>query len=156
MSSNRVINNLPNNQETINTTTDLLTDFHKILELFDRENLIYKNQINILKDAVTTLQTNDDNLISNMSRELQELRSVINNIHVDPASNLSTSTITGLNQPRDISDYLCQICLDKPRDCLLEPCMHFCICTGCVRKLSDKNCPICRRDIDFWQNVFIS
>jgi hypothetical protein len=119
-------------------STDLLADFRKILELFDRENQIYKNQISILKDAVTTLQTNEDKLIDNMSRELKELRNVINGLNMDTTSNsVIASSLPNSEPGRVINDYLCQICLDTPRDCLLEPCMHFCICTGCVKKIFD-------------------
>ena len=85
-----------------------------------------------------------------MTRELEELKTTLQNLI--PTSNINIST----NQPKELNDYLCQICLDTPRDCLLEPCMHFCICVRCVVKLVDKKCPMCRRDIDFYQNVFIS
>ena len=39
-----------------NYSSNLLSDFHRILELFDRENQIYKQQISILKDSVAELQ----------------------------------------------------------------------------------------------------
>jgi hypothetical protein len=148
---------------------DLLADFRKILGLFDREYLIYKAQINILKDTVNTIQTNDNTLITNITRELNELKHTLNNISNDKSGlatlaldksitankpNADTTNTTGTT--RQLTDYLCQICLDAPRDCLLEPCMHFCLCARCVNQLSESKCPICRRPIEFYQNVFIS
>jgi len=147
---------------------DLLTNFQKILALFDRENQIYKTQINILKDAVNTLQNTDATNVSNIRRELNELRVTLGSLEPQlnsVAPNISNSganleTPHQYQQPlqntRQITDYLCQICLDSPRDCILEPCMHFCLCNGCVIKLPESKCPICRRKIEFFQNVFIS
>jgi hypothetical protein len=157
---------------TITTSvTDLLDDFRKILSYFDRENQLYRSQINILKDAVNSLQTNEDMMINNMGRELNELRVTLGSLEQQHTNtpNLTDKALTALIAPteqialvtesatnRKISDYLCQICLDTPRDCILEPCMHFCICAGCVAKLPETKCPICRRHIEFYQNVFIS
>ena len=70
-----------------------------------------------------------------------------------PNANTTNTTST---TTRQLTDYLCQICLDAPRDCLLEPCMHFCLCARCVNQLPESKCPVCRRPIDFYQNVFIS
>jgi hypothetical protein len=142
------------------TQPDWLTDFHKILELFGRETTIYKNQIKNLSLLVDKLQKKETEGISIMSHEqLNELRSIINNLALNIAgidqqsiSNSSANTTT----TRNINDYLCQICLDIPRDCILEPCMHFSLCSRCVSQLIESKCPICRRQIEFYQNVFIS
>lgn len=144
--------------------TDLIADFRKILSIFDRETQIYKAQINILKDAVNTLQVNEDELITNMRRELTELKATLGSIEQQSTPNISTHDIVSNTNnnttvsmtDRQITDYLCQICLDAPRDCILEPCMHFCLCSGCVTRLPEAKCPICRRPIEFYQNVFIS
>jgi hypothetical protein len=159
MSANSNIS--PSTTSPSTTTTnlepiDLLADFRKILGLFDRENQIYKAQIDILKDTLSTLQTNEDNMISKMSQELQELRQVINNLGGEMSNSITTPAATAAEAPRQLTDYLCQICLDAPRDCLLEPCMHFCLCARCVNQLPESKCPICRRPIEFYQNVFIS
>ena len=200
------------------THTDLLTDFHKILALFDKETQIYKQQISILTSSINELQNNDGNRINMISRELSELRTIINSIDhqppadvdnrptdadnipednrpedadnrpednrptdadnipednrpaeielveeapINPSGNIisfpnGTSGLTDKSgKSRDINDYLCQICLDLPRDCLLEPCMHFCVCVRCVKLLIEPKCPVCRRTIEFYQNVFI-
>ena len=40
------------------------------------------------------------------------------------------------------SEPMCIVCLDATQDCLLEPCMHICICMACSASLT--NCPKCR------------
>ena len=139
------------------TTTDLLTDFRKILELFDKETKIYKEQLNILNQSINELQTNDANRINEMSRELGELRVILTGIEPNQDNPQCQKTPNNVqDNVRNINDYLCQICLDKPRDCILEPCMHFSLCNRCVKLLPEPKCPICRRTIEFFQNVFIS
>ena len=160
MSDNSNTSNISNtNTDTTSLAPiNLLADFRKIIGLFDRENQIYKAQINILKDTINTIQTNDDVLFNDITRELNELKHTLNNIScqiVDSKSTTMAST-SATNSARQLTDYLCQICLDAPRDCLLEPCMHFCLCVSCVTRLPDNKCPVCRRHIDFYQNVFVS
>lgn len=41
----------------------------------------------------------------------------------------------------------CIVCLDKPRDIVVIPCGHICICSSCVQLVNNK-CPICRMKID--------
>ena len=49
------------------------------------------------------------------------------------------------------SSLLCHVCQDKPRDCVLMPCMHMQTCSVCVRRIRQKHgpteCPICRTTI---------
>ena len=48
-----------------------------------------------------------------------------------------------LSQEREKS--LCIICLDTPREVLLKPCKHYCLCSSCTSRL--RECPICKRRI---------
>lgn len=46
----------------------------------------------------------------------------------------------------------CQICQDRPRDCVLMPCMHMHTCHKCINEMRNRNmgaykCPICRSSI---------
>lgn len=44
----------------------------------------------------------------------------------------------------------CVICLDKPKEVILSPCGHFCLCNSCCSKLGDnrqRKCPMCRQVI---------
>ena len=41
---------------------------------------------------------------------------------------------------------ICPICLDKEKDIHVSPCGHM-FCYECIKKLNDKRCPICRKDM---------
>jgi hypothetical protein len=43
--------------------------------------------------------------------------------------------------PASNSSLECVICMDRPRDCIVD-CVHFCLCYECAQ--SQKQCPICR------------
>ena len=54
-----------------------------------------------------------------------------------------------LSQERD--KLLCVICVDAPREVLLKPCKHFCLCSKCTNRL--RECPICKQQI--WKTEVI-
>lgn len=43
----------------------------------------------------------------------------------------------------------CLICLSEPKDTLIMPCGHLCVCADCGRSLINKKytCPVCRGTI---------
>ena len=41
---------------------------------------------------------------------------------------------------------ICPICLDKEKNIHVSPCGHM-FCYECIKKLNDKRCPICRKDM---------
>jgi len=49
---------------------------------------------------------------------------------------------------REREDKLCVICLNRNKNIVLQPCLHFCMCEVCMETLSAENyppiCPICR------------
>lgn len=49
----------------------------------------------------------------------------------------------------DDEEQLCKVCLFEPKDTLLMPCGHFCVCKGCAEQLKSKSplCPMCRQHI---------
>jgi len=48
----------------------------------------------------------------------------------------------------------CVICLSQPRTHVLIPCGHKLFCGGCAGLLAQKNCPICRVEIQSTLKVF--
>ena len=46
----------------------------------------------------------------------------------------------------DDEEATCKVCLFEPKDTLLMPCGHFCVCKGCADLLKQKTplCPMCR------------
>lgn len=66
------------------------------------------------------------------------------------ADSLSLALLDGSN--------LCIICMAIPRDTLLLPCRHLCLCSQCWDSLElSRMCPICRTDVTaFVSDVFLS
>eukprot|EP00253_Pinus_taeda_P028789 PITA_28789 len=44
----------------------------------------------------------------------------------------------------------CVICMSEPRDTMILPCRHMCLCSGCTKVLrfQTKRCPICRQPVE--------
>ncbi|GFO03795.1 fatty acid oxidation complex subunit alpha [Plakobranchus ocellatus] len=57
--------------------------------------------------------------------------------------------------PSDL-DRDCAICMERVRDCLLQPCHHMVTCFPCGQMLQDRRdaCPICRKNIEQTIKVF--
>jgi hypothetical protein len=50
------------------------------------------------------------------------------------------------------------LCLDAPKDHIIAPCGHQCVCRPCAEKLKEANhalCPFCRTPISSTFKVFI-
>lgn len=131
------------NHEKVIVPVELLININEIFKMFEKERMYYREQILLLKRINIKLRANELKIIRTMRAYMESIREIIGK---DKAKS---------DRPQ-LADYLCQICLDKPRDCILEPCMHFCVCRGCVVNITDRKCPICRREVDYYQNVFIS
>jgi len=53
-------------------------------------------------------------------------------------------------------DYKCTICYDRPRNIIAKPCLHFSMCSTCCHRLEKKICPICKRNITDYVEVFFT
>ncbi|KAL0874982.1 hypothetical protein Bca101_024687 [Brassica carinata] len=56
--------------------------------------------------------------------------------------------IYGIGNTADVGDAKeCVVCLSEPRDTIVLPCRHMCMCSGCAKALRfQKNeCPVCRQ-----------
>lgn len=49
----------------------------------------------------------------------------------------------------------CVVCQESPREVILLPCGHLCLCEDCSAKLSS-NCPVCRSQISNRAAAFLS
>ena len=63
-----------------------------------------------------------------------------------------------LREQLDSSGTMCTVCLDNPRQVLLQPCGHVCMCKDCADRVrgADNQCPICRKHIEKMQPAYIS
>jgi hypothetical protein len=65
---------------------------------------------------------------------------------------------SGTSQP-GAEETLCVLCFDAPKDHIILPCFHVCVCEACATLLTqmDKpSCPICRTAIQQTNKVFHS
>ena len=99
-----------------------LAKFEKIFDKLAKENQLLVKRVNYLNSLIIKAEKQQKKLIKKNADMYYEL-----------------------DKDRDI--YLCQICVDKPRDTVLFPCRHF-FCEACVNKFETYNCPCCRADIE--------
>lgn len=119
-------------------------------QLLEKEISNYKTQmislsqeIQELREYIMQQEYVYQTIITNKDAEIDALKTDITNIKV-----LKYDSIP--------DEYICKICMEKPIDCILEPCMHFCMCQTCIDILPDRKCPICRQECNFYNKVFIS
>lgn len=80
-----------------------------------------------------------------------QLGALISRVHID--HQLVGNRSTGLLHLKDVygledDDTDCLICLSEPRDVILLPCRHTCICKACLHQMLTARCPVCRTGID--------
>jgi hypothetical protein len=59
----------------------------------------------------------------------------------------------------DAEETMCVVCFDAPKDHILVPCYHLCVCEACANLLTQMDkptCPICRTAIQQTNKVFQS
>ena len=55
-------------------------------------------------------------------------------------------------QSYEEEQHICKVCLETKVDCVLIPCGHMGVCSGCMKQVS--NCPFCRKWVERIQIVF--
>ncbi|TNJ26396.1 Ankyrin repeat protein 2 [Giardia muris] len=54
-----------------------------------------------------------------------------------------------LSSSRSLPDGMtCVICLTNPKDTLLQPCKHLCVCSNCAERIMNQTCPLCRTPVE--------
>jgi hypothetical protein len=67
----------------------------------------------------------------------------------------STASSSSFSSVRTEQDALqCVSCLSEPKRTVLHPCRHVCLCIACARKIF--KCPVCQKDIEHFEEVWIS
>jgi len=99
--------------------------------------------------------TNRLNMITQRERQLlndftDSIEVMFNSVSSNSYSGHPTRANANANQ------IICTVCLEKQRDCVLEPCMHVCCCIPCLQMITDNKCPVCRTPIDFYLKLYIS
>jgi serine/threonine protein kinase len=63
------------------------------------------------------------------------------------AGSLLLEALVKTNMNLDDEEHVCSICLEKPRNIVIRPCMHLCICEDCQYGLHNNECPLCRGNV---------
>ena len=61
--------------------------------------------------------------------------------------------------PPTVEETMCVVCFDAPKDHLVLPCKHLCVCEACAEQLTKTRtpmCPVCRGPIRETMKVFCS
>ena len=53
----------------------------------------------------------------------------------------------------DEEETMCVVCMDAPKNRVVLPCMHMCVCEACAQLLRDR-CPVCRGPIERIAQLF--
>lgn len=97
------------------------------IDRLNRVNFFLENQNLLLKQKLIEL----NNINKELELQNKDIRKVNNNL---------------------IDTYRCMVCYKNPKNIILQPCFHFCLCSECLQKLT--TCPICRDEIDLYNQIF--
>ena len=125
------------------------------------ENLSLKDELNLLKTKQIEMSGRHQaslceiRHICNVQREqdCQKLREEFEKKlkEAETSDSKSSERIRELEKELEESRaaQLCQICFERPRDCIIMPCTHLLYCRTCVtaHKKGDSRCPTCRGPI---------
>ena len=92
-----------------------------------------------------------DEITNRLNRIAQRERQLLNDFteSIENILNNSSNSSGGRPTRACANQITCTVCLEKQRDCVLEPCMHVCCCISCLQLINDNKCPVCRTHIDF-------
>lgn len=130
--------------EKYNNILDIL--YYLILNLFD----ILRKELNFTKDKqkygdYRNVLDYIDGILTNITK--------LKDTFIE-RENESSEEESIDNTDKDVlidDDTLCCICMDKKNSVLLRPCKHLCICED---HKDLKNCPICRTNIEYFEDVY--
>lgn len=58
-------------------------------------------------------------------------------------------------KPEDTTSASCVVCLERPKQVLIRPCKHICLCTVCSTVQVWHQCPICRESVATLEEVYL-
>jgi hypothetical protein len=94
----------------------------------------------------------EDELVA-LSLRMQEVQQRLGSSRTPPSA-----PTTPAPHP-DAEETMCVVCFDAPKDHLVLPCKHLCVCEACAEQLTKTRtpmCPVCRGPIRETMKVFCS
>lgn len=102
------------------------------------QNVYLGAMVTALRGTIASLQT-----------QLAECHSVDQHMrHLDEQHATHMRQLSKAAREAAYADHqVCVVCQDAPRDVVLLPCAHFCVCCACSKKLQ-RVCPLCRQEVE--------
>ena len=120
--------------------------------MLKKENTLYKRQIILLNEKVNFLICDKNKKINNKNSLEHQLQSITD---INKNYQLIEQKLNNYhNIERELERFTCQICMERLKDCILEPCMHFSCCIKCVSSLPSNSCPICRTECNYYTKIY--
>jgi hypothetical protein len=84
-----------------------------------------------------------------LESEVERLRAEVGDAHTRLRAAESAAATAERSREEAEGSCLCVICLDKPANTVVMPCMHSCFCVECMRRhrTTSGRCPTCRGNI---------
>lgn len=105
--------------------------------IYELERVVHASRFNLVKASQQIKDMNDK------QTKLQDAVKVLRKENKALSNKLSFER----------EKYICNVCYENPKDCIIDPCKHFAGCRACCIQL-DK-CPICRTEIKSYINLFV-
>jgi len=113
-----------------------------------------QNTRNLYKEYIRGMTTEEGN----------QLRAYRDKLHISEQDHMQIVNELGLTPERleklsrtdKKAETECVVCLDRPKDHVVDPCRHLCLCSQCAKTFPKTltRCPICSRKISKIQKVF--
>ncbi|TNJ29617.1 Ankyrin repeat protein 2 [Giardia muris] len=94
------------------------------------------------KDAEVTAERQEH------GRRIAELTAHLQERTDELERNLTTSLKTITTSRAVLQSSSCIVCPTNPKDTLLQPCGHLCVCSSCAERIMSQTCPFCRTPIE--------
>jgi predicted nuclease with TOPRIM domain len=148
----------------------LVVDYNSRSETIALKHSLVKEEMRQLQKDNTKLQGENEQLVventelksqvSRLQLENEEINASLCKLMGSTVDSLSMIALQGLKEQlyttlasvakREIvireeekREKECALCMENPRNIMLKPCNHVCMCEECAKKVVKKRCPIC-------------
>ena len=104
-----------------------------------------------------TLEADDpEKLLASLRavRRAQRLRKKQRRREAKQAAGISLRVAETPQQPQEEFSSRCVVCLERPKELMVRPCKHLCLCKACSRMNVWQHCPVCRGPVHEQEVVY--
>jgi hypothetical protein len=107
-------------------------------------------------EAAERLQMEEEAAALTLSMQSDALRMQRNALRLQQVQSRLGSSVAPPAAPAshpDAEETMCVVCMDAPKNRVVLPCMHMCVCEACAQLLRDR-CPVCRGPVERIAQLF--